>query len=53
MESTDIMTEYCCGDTKSLDFLWMSCRDAHMLTASSLPEESHPKHSHIVRLGNN
>ena len=36
---------------RALDFVWMSYRGAHMLT-DSLPEGSHPKSSHIVRLSN-
>ena len=37
--------------TRALEFECTSCRDLHMLTGS-LPEESYPKTSHIVRLGN-
>lgn len=35
--------------TRILDFTWMSYRDPNMLTGS-LPEESRPKSSHIIRL---
>ena len=38
--------------TRALDFVWMSHGDAQMLTGL-LPEESHPKSSHIMRLSNN
>ena len=38
--------------TRAQDFVWMSYRGAHMPTGS-LPEDIHPKPSHIVRLGNN
>ena len=37
---------------KVLDFVWTSYGGAHMLIGL-LPENSNPKYSHIVKLGNN
>ena len=37
---------------RALDFIWMFYRGPHMVL-DSLPEESHPKSSHVARLGNN
>ena len=46
MKSIDIMTLNIAVVTKALEFAWMPCRGAHMF-AGSLPENSHPKYSHI------
>ena len=37
---------------RALDFIWMFYRGPHMVLGS-LREESHPKSSHVARLGNN
>ena len=52
IKSIDVMTLNVFMLTRVLDFLWMSYRGAHKLDGS-LPEDSHPKSSLIVRLGNN
>ena len=46
------MTENIAVVTRAPDFVWMSYRGARMFTGS-LPEDSHPKSSHIAVLGNN
>ena len=38
--------------TRTLDLVWMPYRGAHLLNGL-LPEDSHPKLSHVVTLGNN
>ena len=52
IKSIDVMTVNVFMLTRVLGFLWMSYRGAHKLDGS-LPEDSHPKSSLIVRLGNN
>ena len=48
----DIMTSNNAMLIRALDFIWMFYRGPHMVLGS-LPEESHPKSSHVARLGNN
>ena len=52
MKSINVMTLNIAVVKKALDYVWMSYGGAHTLTGS-LPENSHPKYSHIVRLDNN
>ena len=46
------MNDFVKSKIKWKNFVWMPYRGAHMLTGS-VSENSHPKHSHIMRLGNN